>query len=94
MTKLFVSWHSAGGKAQCPPDPDFPNGKPVEIAFLPAEGDVSVCDEIELQHPAPERGLWVIECAVCGRKAAITAAGRPDDPSTVRVSCPMKKENR
>jgi hypothetical protein len=32
-------------------------------------------------------GVWVVACHTCGLRVGITAAGRPDDPRTVRLAC-------
>ena len=85
-TALFASWHGTGRTAQCPPDPAFPNGRPIDLR----RSDNQEFCEIELQHPAPECGMWIVECVKCGKKIGLTAAGRPDDPSTIKVGCPAK----
>lgn len=72
---------SGRGKAQCAPDPAYPEGKAVDIA-----GNSPAC-LIKLPYPAPECGYWMIDCNACDLKFAITAAGRPDDPISVKVAC-------
>lgn len=78
---LTATWYGNGKLAKCAPNPDFPNGKPLDFS----RG--SVYCEIELEHPAPCIGAWVIECKQCGIKVALTAAGRVDDPSTIKLGC-------
>lgn len=73
---------SGRGKAQCDPDPDFPHG----IALDMAAGAVPFC-EVKLPYPAPECGLFIVRCRDCPMSVAITAAGRPDDPVSVRLEC-------
>lgn len=79
----IVQFRASGrGKAQCPPNPNFPNGIEVD-ASMGEQGCV-----VALPYPAPECGLWIINCAACGGGGvAITAAGRADDPKSVKIPC-------
>lgn len=77
-----VEWKGAGRKAQCAPDPAFP------------EGVVSDCSSeskawcaAAVPYPAPECGLYIVECKKCGVRVGATAAGRPDDPRVLVVAC-------
>lgn len=80
---IRLLWRPSGrGKAQCAPNPDYPEGIHVDIT----EGKLPYC-LVEPPYPAPECGLWLIECDRCEYSLAITAAGRPDDPRTVRIPC-------
>lgn len=79
----FVVFRPSGrGKAQCPPNPNFPSG----IAIDGSDPGKPAC-LFTLPYPAPECGCWEVRCQTCGMSLAITAAGRPDDPVSVRVSC-------
>jgi hypothetical protein len=81
--KHTVTFHASGrGKAQCAPDPAYPNGVHVD-GTKPGEKSCLVT----LPYPAPECGFWAIECETCGFTMAITAAGRVDDPVSVKVPC-------
>jgi hypothetical protein len=73
---------SGRGKAQCPPDPAFPDGVAVDMS-RPGRPH---CD-LELPYPAPECGRWHVRCRQCFLVIAITAAGRPDDPRHLRIAC-------
>lgn len=73
---------SGRGKAQCPPDPQYPNG----MAIDGREPGKPFC-AVALAYPAPECGMWLINCITCGMSMAITAAGRPDDPVSVKIAC-------
>jgi hypothetical protein len=77
---------SGRGKAQCAPDPKYPNG----IA-LPAPPDCVVSCKVMLPYPAPECGVWKIACTTCGCSMMVSAAGRPDDPVSCRVPCIIKE---
>lgn len=70
------------GPPQYPPNPAYPNG----VDSVLAAPNVPSC-KAELPYPAPERLVWMVRCKRCGYSAAITAAGRPDDPKTVTVPC-------
>jgi hypothetical protein len=78
---LIATWHGAGVKAKQPPNPDFPAGLNLDMA----PGRVGCA--IDLEYPAPEVGHWLIECSTCRRATVVTAAGRPDDPKSVRIAC-------
>lgn len=68
--------------ARNPPNPDYPYG----IAMDLTHGVGAAC-EVVLAYPAPGVGTWTIVCDTCGRTAAVTAAGRPDDPTKVLIPC-------
>jgi hypothetical protein len=76
---------SGRGQAQCPPNPDYPQGIEVDAS----QGAPSCA--IDLPYPAPECGYFVVRCTLCGTSVAITAAGRPDDPIRVKLPCRLPK---
>lgn len=76
-----VEWISHNRKARCKPNPKYPKGIDVDLAGK-AKGCV-----VKLPYPAPECGVHLVTCDECGVKAAITAAGRVDDPKSVRLRC-------
>ncbi len=80
ITVKFIP--SGRGKAQCPPNPEYPRGIDLDVS----QGSDKTC-KVRLDYPAPECGLWVLNCKRCGRNIAITAAGRPDDPRSVTIPC-------
>lgn len=80
LTAFFVG---EGRMPKCAPNPDFPNGTPCDMA----PGGIGCT--IELQHPTPCCGVWIINCDICGYSVGVTAAGRPDDPSTIRIACQL-----
>jgi len=83
MSNFTVQWKPSGrGQARCSPDPHFPSGKSVNLA-----GNKEPNCTIRLDYPAPECGIWYCRCDTCGITVGVTAAGRPDDPTTVRVPC-------
>lgn len=74
---------SGRGKARCAPNPDYPDGK--ELKTASGFGCI-----IDLPYPAPECGAYIVRCSICGSSAAITAAGRPDDPKSFQMICHAK----
>ena len=79
--KLSVEFVSHHRKAQCAPNPDYPNGIDLDVS----RGKPGC--STDLPYPAPECGLWVVKCSVCGMSAGVTAAGRIDDPKSVKIPC-------
>lgn len=77
-----IKWIDRGREPQCPPNPAFPNGTNTDISM----GAQKACT-IDLPYPAKRCGLYAIECEACGLTLAVTTAGRPDDPRSVRVAC-------
>jgi hypothetical protein len=85
--KVVEFFPSGRGKAQCAPDPDYPNG----IALPPS---TMVSCKVELPYPAPECGMWRVECTLCKCQILVTAAGRPDDPVSVCMPCIIEEVAR
>lgn len=79
---LKVTFLDSGREAQCPPNPAYPDGMNIDLT----SGALQWCG-VELPYPAPRCGMMVIECETCGVHNAVTVAGRPDDPRTVRMAC-------
>lgn len=73
---------SGRGKAQCPSNPDFPDG----ISLDGTEGGEPSCTA-KLPYPAPECGMWLIHCNLCLMNVLVTAAGRRDDPVSIKMPC-------
>ncbi len=80
---LKVTWVDGRREPRCPPDPRFPKGKDIDAAM-----GAPSC-ETDLPYPAKRCGHFVVECPVCGMTAAITTAGRPDDPRSVKIPCKL-----
>ncbi len=79
--KFKVIWHDTGRKPECPADPRYPQGIDLDLAEG-AAGCVA-----ELLCPAPQCGLYFVECQLCGANALVTTAGRKDDPRSVKLPC-------
>jgi hypothetical protein len=82
VSEFEVTFISHNRKAQCPPDPAFPEGMVIDCNTRPA------C-MVNLPYPAECCGVWLIVCKSCGYRAAATAAGRPDDVRQMRVPCKL-----
>lgn len=79
---IEVRFLSHGRKAQVAPNPDFPSGVDLDLTH----GATRHC-EAKLPYPAECLSIWVLHCLDCGFTAAITTAGRPGDPRSVKLAC-------
>jgi len=86
---ISVRWLDRGREPQCAPDPEFPDGKDVDMRTSAIHAGCPV----KLPYPAKRCGLFVIECKRCGLTVALTTAGRPDDPRSVTLPCQRKGMN-
>jgi len=87
MKSPHITFTASGrGKARCQPDPNYPHGMAIDASSPSAPTCFTM-----IPYPAPECGLWIIECDECPMRLAITAAGRPDDPISVRFPCPAAR---
>ncbi len=82
---LTAEWLSEGRAPTHPPNPRYPRGVVVDLA-----GEAIGCT-IALRYPAECVGSWLIECPACGLRVLVTAAGRVDDPRSVRLACGSPK---
>jgi hypothetical protein len=79
---IKVRWTDRGVEPQCAPDPEYPDGKHIDIS----SGSKRSC-KTNLDYPAPRCGYYTVKCATCGFVAIITTAGRADDPRSVILPC-------
>jgi hypothetical protein len=87
VSELSVEWIDRGREPQCEPNPAYPNGQDVTFTSgigWPQSGNTCRTD---VPYPAVRCGVYVIECATCGLRVAVTTAGRPDDPRSVTIPC-------
>ena len=82
MADLQVEWIDRGREPQCPPNPDYPDG--IDVDGTKA-GEKSCYTA--LPYPAKRCGYYKVSCPTCGLVVAVTTAGRPDDPRSVKVPC-------
>lgn len=73
---------SGRGKAQCAPDPRFPEGVHVDLKITGTPSCTA-----ELPYQAPECGHFLVECRQCPFTLIVTAAGRADDPRSITMPC-------
>ena len=88
MLALKVEWVDGQREPQCPPNPDYPDGKPIDMT-VPGQRSCFT----ELPYPAKRCGYFVVTCETCGLRVAITTAGRPDDPKSARLGCQPRKQH-
>lgn len=87
---IKVKWIDSGKEPRCQPDPNYPKGVDVDLTGPENTRDTCVTT---LPYPALRIGAYLVECDVCGFKAAITTAGRPDDPRSARLPCCKRKSH-
>ncbi|HQU34713.1 MAG TPA: hypothetical protein PLB88_10380 [Thermoanaerobaculaceae bacterium] len=86
--KFLVRWIDDDRKPRCPSNPAYPDGMDLDARLSAENPDCT----IELVHPTPGCGHYEIQCSICGLRGAVTTAGRPDDPRSVRMTCrPMAR---
>lgn len=83
---MKIEWIDAGREPKVQPNPNFPEGRDVD-----ASGGAEATCATDLPYPAKRIGHYLLECETCGQRIAITTAGRPDDPRTVKVACKLVK---
>lgn len=79
---LAVEWVDAEREPEGNPNPSYPNGIDVD-----ASGGAERTCTTNLPYPAKRCGIYLVRCSFCGARAAITTAGRPDDPRSLKVAC-------
>ena len=85
--KFFIRWLDAGREPQSAPDPAYPVGIDLDVT----NGRTPACTVI-LPYPAKRCGHYEVICTECKFSAAITTAGRPDDPRSVKIPCAKASE--
>ena len=80
---LRSRWVDYGREPKQKPNPAYPDGIDMDMRH---DKDEPSC-RMDLPYPAPRCGVHMVTCDVCHLSIAITTAGRPDDPRSVRVSC-------
>lgn len=81
--RFRIEWRDGFREPQCPPNPRYPQGIDLDVA-----GDqAAVACVVALPYPARRCGHYEVRCRTCGLSVALTTAGRPDDPRSVRLPC-------
>jgi hypothetical protein len=84
-TNLKVEWIDGNREPRCEPDPKYPKGIDLDVT----QGQTTFC-ETNLPYPARRCGYFVVTCSLCELGVAITTAGRPDDPRSVKIPCRLE----
>lgn len=79
---LNVKWIDGHREPQCAPNPAHPKGIDIDATH----GAFASC-QVSLPYPAKRCGLFMVDCDTCGQTIAITTAGRPDDPRSLKLGC-------
>lgn len=82
-----VRWIDRGREPRVAPNPAYPDGIDIDMA----DGAKEACF-VSLPYPARRCGLYILKCDTCGLTAAITTAGRPDDPRSAKLACRRKPD--
>jgi hypothetical protein len=82
MADIEVEFLSHNRKAKVAPNPAYPDGMEIDLS----KGATVACFA-DLPYPAECCGILFVRCRKCGANAAITAAGRADDPRRVKLAC-------
>jgi hypothetical protein len=80
--RFTVDWIDGHRTSEQAADPAWPDGWAADVAL-----DAPRACRVELPCPAAGRGMWVVVCTKCGFAFSLAAAGRADDPRSVRVPC-------
>lgn len=84
---IKVTFIDSGREPKVKPNPAYPDGVDVDMS-----DGTSCCCTQGLPYPAPRCGAYLIECDLCGLRVAMTVAGRPDDPRSVKLPCKVTKQ--
>lgn len=82
MNKLKVRWIDHGRKPTQKSNPLYPKGIDLDLSK-----GADMCCAQALPYPAKRCGMFMVTCELCGLKVAISTAGRPDDPRSVKLAC-------
>ncbi len=84
---ITVEWIDGHREPQCKPNPNYPNGIDLDVSM----GANKTCS-IELPYPAKRCGYFMVRCKACDQTIAVTTAGRPDDPRSIKLACRVDAE--
>jgi hypothetical protein len=79
---MKITWIDGKREPQEKPDLNHPHGIDLDLS----RGKRPVC-ETKLPYPAKRCGFYLVVCGKCAQRIIVTAAGRPDDPRSVRIRC-------
>ena len=79
---MKVVWNDLGREPRAKSNPAYPTGIDLDLS----DGAAMSCITT-VPYPARRCGVYMIECDKCGQRVAVTTAGRPDDPRSVKLAC-------
>jgi len=79
---IRVTWRDGGAYPHFPADPSLPRGTDLDLSLGAAETCMT-----PLRYPRPGVGVHIVQCTVCGLQVTCEAAGRADDPRSVKLAC-------
>ena len=79
-----VHWLDRQREPKDAPDPNYPFGIDLDVS----KGAKATCTA-KLPYPAKRCGVYIVQCQLCGFTAAVTTAGRADDPKSVKIPCKL-----
>jgi hypothetical protein len=83
---MTVTWLDAGREPREKADPRYPDGIDLDIS-----AGASMRCVTALPYPARGCGSWLVVCDTCELQIVVTAAGRRDDPRSVRMACKQRQ---
>ena len=83
MSEQFdITWIDRRREPSEPPNLAYPRGVDLDVSLHRKPACVA-----PLPYPAARCGIYTVRCIECGFSVALTTAGRPDDPRSVRLPC-------
>ena len=79
---ITVKFIDSGREPQCESNHAFPNGMDLDLSNGARE-----CCVVTLPYPAKRCGVFSIHCDKCKTTTVVTAAGRRDDPRSLKLPC-------
>ena len=86
---IRVTWLDEDHRPEHPANPAYPDGIDVDCSASAK----ATCTQ-PLPYPATGRGQYLLVCERCGLRVIVTAAGRADDPRSVKMACKNGGEKR
>lgn len=85
--QFTIVWRDSEREPRCAPDPAYPSGKDIDASTGLHQSCI-----VDVPYPARRCGIYLIKCLLCEISVAVTTAGRPDDPKSVRFDCKERSE--
>lgn len=85
--RFEINWHDLGREPKVAPNPAYPDGIDMDVTA----GQQPNCTTA-LPYPARRCGYYTVRCILCGYSVALTTAGRPDDPRSLKIPCRLRDQ--